>query len=239
MTRIAVLLTGVALLSGCATAPSYHNPNIVDPIAAKRQFDIDDGYCTGVSSGSVPMPMVRTYVPGQQAYTINGTGSMFTPGVGTSSYGYQARVTPVPNPGAAFATGMANGMNMGIAMRAAQDRQRVYHGCMVSLGWSNDPEVLAAASKPKAPAKEPAGQDVDEERWRQAIETFLDMEAASPGGIDYRKDPAKMDLLDATVRALGRDPRHQDKSMSWFLMEANRMVKTAYGQANLLESTAK
>lgn len=71
--------------------------------------------------------------------------------------------------------------------------------------------------------------DVVTEQWRDAIGAMMNSEAVRPGGIDYQSDPEKLKLLDSTVRSLGRDPKNREKSMNWFLGEANRIVRAAYG----------
>lgn len=226
----------VVLLTGCATT-QYHHHAITDKAEESRQLEIDDAQCTAVSYGAAPMPQVHYNTPApSQAFsgTVRRT-DIYDP----ARYEYRGTITPVQAPGAAFAQGMANGMNMGAAMAAKRAREKIYHGCMLQMGWSTEarPVPVKQAAPPSAtpPAplsKQASEKERGEERWHQTIATFLDVEAASPGGIDYRAEPAKMQLLDITVKGLANDPKNEGKSMSWFLIEANRLVKAAYAQAD-------
>ena len=58
-------------------------------------------------------------------------------------------------------------------------------------------------------------------------------EAAKPeaGGVDYRKDEAKMRDLDTFVKALAADDANADKPLGWFLDEAHRRVKVLHNIA--------
>lgn len=93
--------------------------------------------------------------------------------------------------------------------------------------------VLGAAikkwpcDKTKKNHTEESEDDEIEDKWRKTIDAFLEITMLS-GGIDYRSSPEKMALFDATVRMLGHDPRNKHKSMSWFLVEADKIVKDAY-----------
>ena len=119
------------LLTGCATRTVYMNPNLSDGPAVQRQFAIDDGYCIGAANGSVPMPEVRIYSPGQDTYRV--TGTVIGP---NGVYRYSGQGTSGgQNFASGFATGFANGASIGTAMAARDVQRRVYHGCMVSLGW--------------------------------------------------------------------------------------------------------
>ena len=57
------------------------------------------------------------------------------------------------------------------------------------------------------------------------MEVFFDMEAARPGGIDYRRDNEKnKQLMDHAVRIIVSTPSGQSKSITQVLMEANNLV---------------
>lgn len=147
------------LLSGCAT--TYYNPHITDAGALQRQRIIDEGYCTRVASGSVAMPEVRHYQSGAQNYQITGNARTYgSNGYATNSY-YTGSVTAYPNAGDAFAAGMANGMSMGAAIRAGQERKQVMNGCMYSLGWTTDKNAVAHPSISRAKRKTQAEEFFD------------------------------------------------------------------------------
>lgn len=69
-----------------------------------------------------------------------------------------------------------------------------------------------------------------EQQWQRAIQRNM-AEFAKPeqGGIDYAKDEGKRADLDQFVRALGNDPKNEDKSMDWFLQEAHKRVRALHG----------
>ncbi|MDZ5604559.1 tetratricopeptide repeat protein [Pseudomonas sp. RP23018S] len=139
------------LRSGCAT--TYYNPHITDAGALQRQRIIDEGYCTRVASGSVPMPQVRHYQSGLQNYQVTGNAHSYgSNGYSTNTY-YTGSVMAYPNAGDAFTAGMANGMNMGASIRAGQERKQVIQGCMYSLGWTTDKNAVAHASIERAKKK--------------------------------------------------------------------------------------
>lgn len=184
------------LLSGCAT--TYYNPHMTDAGALQRQRIIDEGYCTRVASGSVPMPQVRHYQSGLQNYQITGNARTYgSNGYSTNSY-YTGSVTAYPNAGDAFATGMANGMNMGAAIRAGQERKQVMQGCMYSLGWTTDKNAVAHPSIERAKKK------------TQAEEFFEIVLSRAEAG-----DP-KMQVRAGSAYLLGEDaPRDVEKAIYW------------------------
>lgn len=136
MIRIPTLVA-LLVLSGCATGRVYYNPYIDDPVFLNRQFTIDDGYCTSAAVGAVPIPQIRIYTAAPQSYSFSGQMTTYNPATGYSTTEYRGTVQPTPSAGDAFATGFANGMNMGAAIAARNNRDRVYHACMVALGWTD------------------------------------------------------------------------------------------------------
>lgn len=135
-----VALGAAVILVGCATPKTYINPFITDQVAQSRQLAIDGGYCTRAAAGSVPIPQVRAYSSGQQNYTVTGTASTYNPSSGYSTSTYSGTARSTPSAGAAFAGGFADGLNMGAAIGARLERDKVYHGCMVALGWATSQE---------------------------------------------------------------------------------------------------
>lgn len=65
-------------------------------------------------------------------------------------------------------------------------------------------------------------------QWDDAVNTFLDKAAQGENGIDYRLDTAKGEDLDFFIRALAAKEANSDKSMDWFLTEANRKVRALH-----------
>lgn len=139
MRVIGALLTA-GMLTGCTT---WHNENISDPAALKRQLVIDEGYCTRVAVGVVPMPEIRVYDPSQQSYTINGSVSH-----GAQTSYYTGTVSPTAGGFAGgFASGVSQGAALGTAIRVQNERGAIVKGCMFNLGWSNTPQPPRAAKE--------------------------------------------------------------------------------------------
>lgn len=127
------ILVATMLLSGCAT--NWNNPNI-HPAERERQFAIDDGRCTLVSTGSLPMPNARIYQPTPSTYGVSGTINTYD--YGTNSYStsqVRGTVSPQVSPYASFSNGIANGMAMGSMLATMNARKKAYRSCMLQLGW--------------------------------------------------------------------------------------------------------
>lgn len=73
-------------------------------------------------------------------------------------------------------------------------------------------------------------QQSSEAYRQQAISTLMDA-AMKPehGGIDYRKDAAKLSDLDTFVRSLASNEANADRPLEWFLNEAHRRVRVLHG----------
>lgn len=219
MKRI-ILVLAVLFVAGCATKPQYFHSSISEKDAVDRQMAIDDGYCSMASVGSAPIPQVN-YQPDAGTYRTRGTISGYDSS-GYNSYNYTA-TTRQSNSGAnSFAQGFANGMNIGNAIAAQQAQEKIYHGCMLAKGWTTDPNAATAA----AAAKKKQIIESAEKKWLDAIDEFMKTEASRPNGIDYRNSPADTALLDFHVKALANEDANKDKTMLWFLVEADQLVKT-------------
>lgn len=182
------ILTAVAL-TGCGT--TYYNPNITDPQALEHQRVIDEGYCTRVGAGSVPMPEVRHYQSGVQNYQITGTVRTYGSG-GYSNSNYTANVSSYPNAGDAFSAGVANGANLGMALAAARERKQIIESCMYSLGWTTDKNAVPVRKKTQG-----------EEFFEKALD------------LAERGDP-KMQARVANAYLEGEDaPKDIDKAVYW------------------------
>lgn len=145
--KILALIISSTLLTACAMSPTYYNPNITDPTALERQRIIDEGYCTQAAAGAVPLPQVRYYQSGIQNYQISGNIQSYDPSGYSTRSNYIGSVNSYQNPGDAFATGVANGINMGAAIRANKEHDVVFQGCMYSLGWTTDKNSLSRAAQ--------------------------------------------------------------------------------------------
>lgn len=130
MNRISVkfFIIIINLLSfGCTT--HYYNSNYPDN-QQQKHFAIDNGYCTQVSYGSLPM---------QQVVINNNVGSTTTSGnvylSGTKGNNYQGRYNSTTTYNGNFASGFADGMNIGSAIGASIDRSNIFNSCLTQLGW--------------------------------------------------------------------------------------------------------
>jgi len=220
MTRVLMILLALAV-SGCATKQYFHT-SITDPEKAERQKAIDHAYCTQAAAGSVPIPQIQTSPSSSESYRTSGTISAYNPDTGYTNYNYSGTTTRRQSAADSFSQGFANGMNIGSAIAASRAQSDIYHGCMVAKGWSEDKEKATALARQRSEKK------AAEDKWADTIDQFLRTEASRPGGIDYRKDSFKMMQLDTIVKQLANDPKNSDKTMLWFLVEADRIVKEHY-----------
>ena len=134
MTRKYVItLVLTAAVSGCAS-PNWQNPRLVQPDQRERQLVIDSGYCKRVANGSAPMPNAQVANAGPQGYAVSGTATTYG-AYGPVTNNYRGTITPIANPGASFAGGLAQGAGMGAMMRAKRDQDEIHKSCMYSLGW--------------------------------------------------------------------------------------------------------
>lgn len=188
MLRSAILLAvfSVSITAGCASTQWEHS-GISDPNVADRQYQIDDGYCTAVASGSVSMPYIPqpTYTGSKFSGTVNTYGSG-----GYSTSQFRGSTQPAPNYGAALTSGMAQGYAMGAAIRAKRDRERVYNGCMMSRGWS---ESSDSAVKPTRGASGAYAADSHASSYSQAaLNPIEDVYQLVPTLADWRENDPEM-----------------------------------------------
>lgn len=70
------------------------------------------------------------------------------------------------------------------------------------------------------------------QQWQATINRSLaNFAKPEQGGIDYRKDEAKMADLDQFVKLLANKEENSDKPMEWFLAEAHKRVQALHGIA--------
>ncbi|NCU23651.1 tetratricopeptide repeat protein [Acinetobacter haemolyticus] len=129
------LITPVALVA-CST--TYYNPNIKDHQTLDRQRIIDEGLCTRVAAGSVPMPEIRQYPSTNSNFNVTGKLQTRYPNGQTLNSTYNSTIYSYPNVGEAFSSGLANGANVGLALRAQIEKNKVFKGCMYNLGWTTE-----------------------------------------------------------------------------------------------------
>lgn len=132
------------ITASCST--TYYNKNIKDPSSLERQRVIDEGYCTRVSVGSVPMPEIRQYQSGVQNYNITGTVRTQSSNGLNGNGSYNSYISSSPNAGESFSNGLASGASVGAAFRASLERDKVFKGCMYNLGWTTDKPVESLSS---------------------------------------------------------------------------------------------
>lgn len=129
-----LLLGGLLSLSACSTI--YYNPNIKNQDELEHQRITDEGFCTKVSVGSVPMPSIQHNQTSNRNYNSSGNIQTRYSNGSTSNSTYNSTISSYPNAGEAFSSGLANGANVGLALRAQMDQKKIYKGCMYNLGWT-------------------------------------------------------------------------------------------------------
>lgn len=188
MNRVAPLFFCV-LLAGCATT-NWRHPSIDNPADEARQLKIDDGYCQRVVAGSAPMPNV--YIPPSiSGQTFSGSINTYNPSSGytqSTFTGYTA-----PSAGASFTSGFSQGLAMGAAIKAAEQRRAIHTSCMLALGWA-DSEEEAKRLRTERHAKDA--------RERAAVEAAIE---ATPELAEWRAhDPVRWEqaiAADSYVRS--------------------------------------
>jgi hypothetical protein len=73
-----------------------------------------------------------------------------------------------------------------------------------------------------------APKSESEAKWRNTINEFIATEKIRLGGLDYQGNSELMSALDSYVRDLAKDVANEDKTMLWFLTEADRLVKIKF-----------
>lgn len=133
--RSAIVATLLLTLASCT---HWVNPNIADPRAQERQLNIDKARCTAASTGAAPMPAINT-TQAPSAYNMTGTANTLGT-VGNQPFNATTSFTSTatPSPGSSFGQGFAQGAANGAAIRARQQQDEIFKGCMYSLGWSDN-----------------------------------------------------------------------------------------------------
>lgn len=179
------------------------------------------------------MPQLQAYMPSPAPTSYSTVGTY-------STYGNQGSFQATTTANGGFASGYAAGANMGAnivntyALGAARRRQEeLKAACMRTTGWIDTStedgkaqfsKATAALSSEKAKKRATDAEDRSQSEWHAAIDTFIDAEAARPGGINYLQDEAKLVALDKYVKQLANDPKNKHQKMSWFLIEAHKRV---------------
>lgn len=129
MRRLACMLIVAAFLVGCTT--SWRHPSIVTQAQHDYYFTIHKGYCTQMMAGAISPPSAPILTQPQPSYSYQGTVNQY----GAPPAYYSGYAAPVANPGASFATGVANGLAIGAYANAKKEREAIFDGCMTQLGW--------------------------------------------------------------------------------------------------------
>lgn len=188
-----------AALSGCTT--TWYHPHIADEGLKQKQLAIDEGYCTRAAHGAVPMPQVNQNPTGFSNSQFSGTGQTTNPDGTVSRHSFNGHSYTAPPSGAAFSTGFANGVGLGLALRAKKAQEKAFRGCMIAFGWSPTPvEVQATAehgreiiARPSLPTSAEIYASL-EDQWIAEINEFLTLYPEYEAGTD------RYDALDAEVK---------------------------------------
>lgn len=103
-------------------------------------------------------------------------------------------------------------------------------GLQSELGRIATERAELHAIKVKAEISQEMNAQTVEQTWAATVNRAI-VEFSKPenGGIDYRKDTAKMADLDQFVKLLANNEANSDKPMEWFLHEAHRRVQALHG----------
>lgn len=82
----------------------------------------------------------------------------------------------------------------------------------------------------KAEISQEMTQQTAAQQWQSTVNSFLSR-VAKDEGLDYRRDAAKAEDLDAFVKFLANKQENSDKPMEWFLVEAHKRVMALHGVA--------
>ena len=82
----------------------------------------------------------------------------------------------------------------------------------------------------KAEISQEMTQQTAAQQWQSTVNSFLSR-VAKDEGLDYRRDAAKAEDLDAFVKFLANKQENSDKPMEWFLAEAHKRVMALHGVA--------
>jgi hypothetical protein len=96
-------------------------------------------------------------------------------------------------------------------------------------------KVLTASifSQANAQAAEQAARAEWSKAETQAFATF------KTEGIDYKAKPALLAAYNTNLKALGADPKNENRDAAWFLTEANRLTKEDLGFVSLANTAKK
>ncbi len=232
-------ITALALLVGCTT---WHHTQLSDKAQADRQFVQDDAYCTAASHGTVPIPQVAYNDVSPRSSSVITQGSTYNSTTGAATYGtYRSQVVTTPSPGAAFAGGFANGMNIGAAIGAANAQAKVYKGCMYAKGWSDSAQPVpgspsTTSSTPPRPVATSADKAAShqiyvtpEAEWLADVEEFLTVYPP------YKAQPLHGRLDDA-VKRIAED-RPMDSGPQILLAAHDSLVAKAQGSPEPQQET--
>lgn len=247
MVRYLLIIATAASLVACGSTAEWRRPGWnAEAGPSTDGLTMALAECEGWARGTAPAPIPPAYipVPAPTSYLTRGTYSQYG-----STGTFQATTRARSSFDSQFASGYNSGAALGSALASMVNESKVTErteACMREMGWvdTSTPEgvkkleVATAAFQEKkrqrelqnaAKSQETEQQNKANERWLAAIETFIDAEAARPDGIDYLANAAQFNALDTYVKMLANRDENDDKPMSWFLIEANKLVRKDYG----------
>ncbi|WP_284454431.1 tetratricopeptide repeat protein [Cupriavidus campinensis] len=191
------------------------------------------------------MPQVKYNDVSPWSSTAIVQGSTYNAATGNTSYStYSGQAVSTPSPGAAFAGGIANGMNIGAAFAASRAQERIYKACMYAQGWSDSsrPKDLPAvppSSRSQSNAIVPQTEDVakiyatPEAAWLADVDEFLTVYPA------YRVQPLYGRLNDLVKRIALEDSLREATGPQILLAAHDALVQRGQGSAEPEEGTAE
>lgn len=243
MFRLALVVVVLTAIGGCANTSNWQHP--LQPAGSADEATLALAECQRYAAGTGPAPTPKMDVPAATSFTTRGTYTQYG-----SNGTFSATTTARQSGQANFATGYNAGASIGDAFAEIAHQNRVKEvtaACMRKQGWidtkSPEGEELFKQALASTSSRNTASTNAP---WVAAINTFVQAEAARPGGVDYRKDKRMQSQLDKYVKQLANDPKNDQQSMVWFLSEAHKNVlawdasatrwKDAYRTVDALEA---
>lgn len=146
----------IVMVTGCAVAPSWNHPTILEPNVKASRLTKDNMECTLASEQyQVSVP------PSNAPQTFTATGRSYNPQTGMTTTSHYTGQVGGPSGGFAggFSSGFSNGAAIGAAIRAARIQDMAYRYCMTSRGWIDENTKLD--SKLTQPKTEQVSVSVD------------------------------------------------------------------------------
>lgn len=247
MFRYLLVIATVTSLVACGSTAEWRRPGWnAEAGPSTDGLTVALAECEAWARGTAPAPIPPAYmpVPAPTSYLTRGTYSQYG-----STGTFQATTRSRSSFDSQFASGYNSGAALGSALASIVNENKVTEraeACMREMGWvdTSTPEgvkkleVATTAFQEKqrqrelqnaVKSQETQQQKQAKERWFAAIQTFIEIEASRPDGINYLSNSAQLNALDTYVKMLANRNANEGKSMSWFLIEANKLVRKDYG----------